>query len=39
MESNPVILPDKLLPDFLDEGDTVVVRVEDNEDTVCEDMY
>ena len=32
-------MPAKLLPDFLDDGDTVVLRVEDNEDTVGEYMY
>ena len=39
MESNPVILPDELLPNLLDAGDSVEGKVKDNENTVCEDMY
>ena len=38
MNSNPALLPDKLLPDLLDAEDTVAVYNEDRE-TVDEDVY
>jgi len=39
MESNPVKVPDQLLPNLLDDGDSIEEWVKDKENTVCEDMY